>query len=141
MTKCDIGVTDGKTGLYYGGMYTTNITSLDMNILVFTERQSEMKLLMNISNIDICYVFNDAKTSAPMVRLVKDLLSSGGNLPKKCPVEGGYKFEFKDLNADPKFFPFLPDMKFLMTLNFALNNVHRSFIVNVTGEIAGLKRG
>lgn len=122
-------------------MFTTNIEKFGLEFLFFTKRKNEMKLLMNISDIDVCFVFDSGKTTAPMIRLIRDLLDSGGNLPKKCPIPKGYKYEFKDLNPDPKFFPFLPDMKFILSLKFALNNVPQSYVLNITGDITSLRRG
>lgn len=135
LSQCDIKVQGDRTGAHCSGMFTTNITSFGLEALLFFKRKNEMKPFLNVSNIDVCYVLNGGKTSAPIIRLVRDMLDSGGNLPKSCPISNGYKFEFHDLNADPKFFPFLPDMNFLLVLSFALNNIPRSFVVNITGEI------
>lgn len=140
LTKCEIGVKGEKTGVNFSGMYTTNITSLVLEMLLFTKRKSQMKLLMKISDIDCCNILNGGRTPFPLIQLFKDLLDSGGNLPKKCPISSGHKIDFKDMNANPQFFPFLPDMKFLIIFNFALNDVPRNVVMNVTGEIFSLRK-
>lgn len=140
ITKCEVEVDGDKTGVLTSGIFITSITSFGLEALLFTKRQNEMKRLLHFSDVDVCDMINTGKTSAPIIRVIRDAIDSGGNIPKKCPIANGYKFEFHDLNVDPKFFPFLPEMKFLIVLNFALNDVPRNYVMNITGEIVNRRK-
>lgn len=72
---------------------------------------------------------------ARIALMFKDALLSGGELPKKCPVLEGTKFEFDMLNLDPRNFPFLPEMSFKLVQSYTVNSIPNALVVNVTGQV------
>lgn len=140
LTKCEVQVHGDRTGVFVNGFFTTNITSFSLEAALFTKRQKRLQPLINMTDLNVCHIIDNGKSSAPIVRLIRDMLDSGGNMPKKCPVPDGYEFGFHDLNVDPRFFPFLPEMHFLLFMSFGLNRIPGNFVFNITGEVVGSSR-
>lgn len=140
LSICEIRGSKNDTGGYCSGIFTDDITKFDLNVYFLTERQGEMKALINLTNIDACAILEGTIKSAPLIYIVRDILASAGNLPKKCPIQSGYQFKFENINVEAKYFPFLPDVKFQFVLDFVLNKVPSSFIISVTGHIVSYRK-
>lgn len=97
---------------------------------------------MEVKDLNLCKLMEDSSFGgfSRIVLMLKDALVRTGELPKKCPVLKGTKFDFDMMNMDPQNFPFLPEMNFKFVQFYTLDSIPKAFVVNITGQVVNRRR-
>lgn len=143
ITKCEIEAENGKTGATFHGITLTDYSKIDLHLMLYTERQGNMKLLMEVRDVNFCQLIGNSSSIDMFSRVVvmfRDVLATKGQLPEKCPILKGTNLLFDMKNFDPKSFPYLPEMKFKFALILHINNIPNVFGVNITGVVVNRRR-
>lgn len=135
--KCKIESQNGKTGASFNSTLLTDVSTLSLHGLFYTERKGSLILLMDLKNINLCSLFTDSllNGASPIVPIFRDLIAVGGKIPEKCPIMKNTQLVYNMLNMDPTVFPYLPEMKYKLVFLFAANNIPNSLVINVTGVV------
>lgn len=138
--KCEIGTQQGKTGVIYDATVVTDISSIILQALFYTEIKGGWKLWADVKDMDLCRLLTESSGFSRIALMFKEILAAKGDLPEKCPILQGTRVAFNMLNVDPNSFPFLPEMTFKLVLLYNVNDFPNGFNINVTGQVANRRR-
>lgn len=142
ISKCEIEVRNGNTGINFDAQVSTNISTMFLRYTIYTERRGKLMPIVELKDVNLCKLLStdDSSGFSRLAAILKDVFASKGNLPKKCPVLDGTKLAFQMLNLDPNSFPFLPEMEFQVDMLLNANSIPNVIITSFTGQIINLRR-